>query len=236
MLASVGGPARADDKVAAYLNLSQGYRMGYASGLTGIIAVLSGPDVLKKPETTGRIAAGVRVEIIDDHGVALAAGEAGRVKAWTPSMATSVILPGGEITVDPQTMGPDWGIPGDLGYVDDDSFLTIVDRESDVIVRGGVNVAPQELERLIARHPRVIEVAVVGFPDDTMGQEIAAFIVTDSGTVEDFAAFMRSSIAPDRRPREIRLVASLPYNEHGKLIRRQLVAALSPRSAPSHVG
>ncbi len=232
VLASLGGPARPDDKIAAYLNLSRGYRMGYASSLTGMIATLSGEDVLRKPESTGRAALGARIAILGDDGAAVAAGSVGLIKAWTPSIVPAVVLPGGKLTVEPETMGADWGIPGDLGYLDDDSFLTIVDRQADVIVRGGVNVAPQELETLIARHPKVVEVAVVGYPNDVMGQEIAAFIVSDGATVDDFASFMRSNIAPDRRPREIRLVSSLPYNENGKLMRRQLLATLRPRSAP----
>ena len=93
VLASVGGPAKADDKVAAYRNLSPGYRMGYASSLTGMIAVLSGPDVLKKPETTGRAAGGARIAILGADGSALPPGEAGRIKAWTPSIVPSIVCP-----------------------------------------------------------------------------------------------------------------------------------------------
>jgi long-chain acyl-CoA synthetase len=234
VLASLGGPARAEDKVGAYLNLSNGYRMGYASGLTGMIASLSGPDVLTKPETTGRAAGGSRIAIIDADGAELPAGSPGRIKAWTKSMATHVMLPGGVVTVDPATMGPDWGIPGDLGFLDEDQFLTIVDREADVIVRGGVNVSPLELEKVIARHPKVIEVAVTGYPDQTMGQEIAAFIVSDGGSVDEFAQYVRTHVAPDRRPRQIRLVSALPYSEHGKLIRRRLVEMLTAPSAPGN--
>jgi long-chain acyl-CoA synthetase len=222
VLASVGGPARPDDKVAAYRNLSPGYRMGYASSLTGMIAVLAGPDVLMKPETTGRAAGSARIEILDEAGSVLPVGQIGRIKAWTPSIVPAIVTPGGHVGVDPETMGAGWGIPGDLGYLDGDGFLTIVDRQADVIVRGGVNVAPQELEKLIARHPRVVEVAVVGFPDDTLGQEIAAFIVSDGAALDEFATFMRENITPDHRPRKIRLVPSLPYNEHGKLLRREL--------------
>jgi acyl-CoA synthetase (AMP-forming)/AMP-acid ligase II len=223
VLASIGGPARPEDKVAAYHHLSPGYRIGYASSLTGMIAMLSGQDVLDRPETTGRIVQSARVEILGGDGKALPVGEAGLIKAWTPSVTPAVITPGGAPYVDPETMGPGWGIPGDIGYLAGDGFLTIVDRQADMIVRGGVNVAPQELERIIARHPKAGEVAVVGFPDDIMGQEIAAFIVSDTGTVDEFLAFMRANIAPDRRPREIRLARSLPYNEHGKLQRRLLV-------------
>jgi len=222
VLASIGGPARPDDKVAAYTHLSPGYRIGYASGLTGMIAMLSGQDVLARPETTGRTVQTSRIEIVGVDGERLPTGETGLIKAWTPTVCPAVLAPGGRPYVDSETMGPDWGIPGDLGYLEGDGFLTLVDRQADMIVRGGVNVAPQELERIIARHPKTIEVAVVGFPDDTMGQEIAAFIVARDGTVEDFLAFMRANIAPDRRPREIALVQSLPYNEHGKLQRRQL--------------
>jgi long-chain acyl-CoA synthetase len=96
-----------------------------------------------------------------------------------------------------------------------------------MIVRGGVSVAPQELEKLIRTHPKVQDVAVAGFADETLGQEIAVFIVSQQGTVEEFQAFLRANIAPDRRPREIRLVASLPYSDNGKLLRRQLVETLA---------
>jgi long-chain acyl-CoA synthetase len=234
VLASIGGPARGEDKVAAYQNLTNGYRISYASGLTGTITALSGPDVLRKPETTGRPVPATRVAIIDKSGAELPTGATGRIKAWTKWMTPSMLLPGGIVGIDPETMGPDWGIPGDLGYFDDEQFLTIVDREADVIVRGGVNVAPLEIEKILMRHPKVTEAAVVGFPDEIMGQEIAAFIVGESAAVDDIAHFVRTNIAPDRRPREIRVVPALPYSEHGKLMRRRLVEMLAPRSAPGN--
>jgi acyl-CoA synthetase (AMP-forming)/AMP-acid ligase II len=226
VLYSIGGPARPEDKIAAYRNLSPGYRITYASSLTGNITTLSGLDVLAKPESTGRPFAGVRIKILDTQGRALGTGETGLIKAWTSTMASAVLLPGNRLFVDPKIMGPDWGIPGDIGFLDDAGFLTIVDRESDMIVRGGVNVAPQELEKLIRTHPKVLDVAVAGFPDETMGQEIAVFIVSEQGTVDEFQSFLRANISPDRRPREVRLVASLPYNDNGKLLRRRLVETL----------
>ncbi len=221
-LTIVGGPARPADKVAAYHRLSPGYRMGYASTLTGMIATLSGDNVLKRPDATGKIVSSARLEILDGEGRALPTGETGLIKAWTPSVPPALLGPGRREYIDPQIMGPGWGIPGDLGFVDDQGFLTLVDRQADMIVRGGVNVSPLELEKLIAAHPKVAEVGVVGVADETMGQEIVAYIVSDNGTVEEFIAFLRSSIAPDRRPREVRLVRALPYNDNGKLMRRQL--------------
>lgn len=226
ILYSIGGPARAEDKIAAYRYLTPGYRLSYSTSLTGTITVLEGPAVLAKPESAGRPVRNVRIDILDEEGRVLPPGQPGRIKAWTKAMASAVIAPGNRPFLDPQTMGADWGIPGDIGFLDEDGFLTISDRESDMIVRGGVNVAPQELERVIRRHPKVTDVAVVGFPEETMGQEIAAFIVSETGTVEEFRDFLRLNIAPDRRPREIRLVKALPFNENGKLVRRRLVDGL----------
>lgn len=227
VLDSMGGPARPGDKVAAWRYLTHGYRMRYASSLTGAISELVGADVLARPETTGRLMPNVRVDILDAQGNALPAGQPGVIKAWTNNTAASVLLPGGKPFVDSNVMGPGWAIPGDIGFMDGDGYLTIVDRSEDMIVRGGVNVAPQELEKLILSHPKVVEVAVAGFPDKIMGQEIAAFVVGQTDlTVSELRAFLNSIVPPDKRPREIRLVTSLPYSDKGKLLRRTLVERL----------
>lgn len=234
-LYSIGGPATAEEKIAAYRNLSRGYRISYASSLTGMISVLAGEDVLAKPESSGRLVGGVRVEILDAGRRPLPPGERGLIKAYTGTMASAVLLPGNQPFVDPLVMGPDWGVPGDIGFLDGDGFLTIVDREGDMIVRGGVNIAPQELEKLIRAHPKVTDVAVAGFPDATMGQEIAAFVVSEAGmTADELRQFLAGAVAPDRRPRELRIVRALPYSDNGKLLRRKLVDMLvAERSAQS---
>ncbi|TPM98299.1 class I adenylate-forming enzyme family protein [Mesorhizobium sp. B2-1-3A] len=227
VLYSIGGPARGEDKIAAWRYISPGYRISYSSSLTGIISSLSGSDILAKPESAGRPVAGVQIEIVGPDGHVLQQGDRGLIKARTPTMASAVLMPGNRLFVDPQIMGSDWGIPGDIGFLDADGFVTIVDREADMIVRGGVSVAPQELEKLIRAHSKVQDVAVAGFADETMGQEIAVFIVSEQGTIEEFQAFLRANIAPDRRPREIRIVPSLPYSSNGKLLRRQLIETLA---------
>lgn len=231
-LDSIGGPARAEDKVAAWQNLSRGYRISYASTLTGAVSCLAGRDVPERPETAGRLNKGVRVDIIDGDGNILPPGEPGLIKAWTRTVAAGVLLPGGDTFVDPKVMGPGWGIPGDIGFVEPDGFLTIVDRSEDMIVRGGVNIAPQELENLIRLHPQVADVAVAGFSDPLLGQEIAAFVVGRGEiTASDLHAFLAANISPEKRPREVRLVPSLPYSENGKLLRRVLVDGLQQSPA-----
>lgn len=226
-LDSIGGPALPEDKMAAWRNLSRGYRIGYSSSLTGRISMLAGEDVLVRPESAGRLVDGVRVDILDDEGRSLPPGEAGVIRAWTKNPASLMLLPGGKPFADPTVMGPGWGIPGDIGVLDEDGFLILVDRVEDMIVRGGVNVAPQELEKLIRTHPKVSEVAVAGIPHNVHGQEIAAFVVSEAGlSLEELRSFLNANIPPDRRPRELRLVTSLPYNANGKLLRRVLVDGL----------
>lgn len=225
---SIGGPARPEDKLAAWRNLTRGYSISYSSTLTGRVSMLRGEDILAKPESSGRLMPRVRVEILDDQGRELPRGEHGIIKAWTPTIAPAVLLPGNKPFVDPKVMGPGWGIAGDIGFLDDDGFLTIVGRMEDMIVRGGVNVAPQELEKLIVTHPKVAEVAVVGFDDAVMGQEIGVFAVTTQDlTVGELRSFIAANLPPEKRPREIRIVNALPYNNNGKLLRRVLAEDLA---------
>src|SRR5690606_34263143 len=132
LLDNMGGPARPEDKVAAWRNLTNGYRMRYASSLTGSISELSGTDGLSRPETAGKVVPGVRVETLGEAGEPLPPGQLGLIKVWTDNAAASVILPGGKPFVDPKVMGPGWAIPGDIGFLDQEGFLTVVDRSEDM--------------------------------------------------------------------------------------------------------
>ncbi len=230
LLRSSGGPAAPEDKIAAYRYLSPGYCMTFSANLTGVMTALKGEDIIRKPETSGRTTPDVRLEIIDPVTRKIVPpGETGLIKAYTPYLAEGIIQSG--ISSSQEELGDGWGITGDLGFVDQDGFLTVTGRSSDVILRGGVNVAPQELEAILRRHPWVREVAAVGLPDKQFGQEIALAIVVSQGSENDFHAYCMANIAPERRPRIIRLVQSLPYNANGKLVRSKLVKALSENPA-----
>ncbi|PWW03494.1 acyl-CoA synthetase (AMP-forming)/AMP-acid ligase II [Hoeflea marina] len=226
MLRSIGGPASAEDKLEAYTRLSRGYVMTYASGLTGTATQLGGPDLLSHTASVGRPLRTVRIEIVDPETLRpLGTGQAGLIRVWTPNLADDVIE-AAEGAPNTERWGEGWGIPGDFGRLDAEGYLTIVGREADMIVRGGVNVAPQEIENLLRKDPRIVDVGVVGIDDPAYGQEIAVFIVAESGEEADFHVLCMSLLASDRRPRIIRLVKRLPYNANGKLVRNELRAML----------
>lgn len=120
-----------------------------------------------------------------------------------------------------------WLRTGDLGYVDEDGFYYIVDRIKDMIIRGGFNVYPREVEEVLYRHPAVREAAVLGRPDERLGEEVVAVVVLEpeaaaDASAEDLIAFCRASLAGYKCPREVRFVARLPRNASGKVLKREL--------------
>jgi len=125
-----------------------------------------------------------------------------------------------------QTIVDGWLHTGDLGYVDDEGFYYIVDRIKDMIIRGGFNIYPREVEEVLYRHPAIREAAVLGRPDERLGEEIVAVIVLkpDAGEVsaEQITEFCRESLVRYKVPREIRFVDQLPRNASGKVLKREL--------------
>ena len=123
--------------------------------------------------------------------------------------------------------GPDgWLHTGDLGRIDNDGYLYLVGRRGDMIIRGGENVYPQEVENRLLEHPRIAEVAVIGVPDRLLGETIKAFVVpadpADPPGREELRAFARAALAGFKVPTQWEFVPSLPRNATGKLLRRQL--------------
>jgi len=122
-----------------------------------------------------------------------------------------------------------WFRTGDLGVKDPDGFLHVVDRKKDMILRGGYNVYPREIEEVLARHPAIRQVAVVGVPDDRMGEEVLAVVVPDPTaptlTPEDLTEWMRSRIARHKQPRIIQIADQLPLGPTGKVLKREIRAA-----------
>ncbi|GAA3242814.1 AMP-binding protein [Dactylosporangium siamense] len=126
-----------------------------------------------------------------------------------------------------------WFATGDVGTIDGDGYLSIVDRKKDLIIRGGFNVYPRDVEDVLTAHPAVAMAAVVGRPDERLGEEVVAFVSLTGGegggaqvTAEDLDAYARAHLAPTKRPREIHVLEQIPLTSVGKLNRKALRALL----------
>jgi long-chain acyl-CoA synthetase len=118
-----------------------------------------------------------------------------------------------------------WFHTGDIGYRDADGFFYIVDRKSDMIIRGGENIYPREIDEVLYSHEAVAAAATIGVPDPLYGEEVAAFVVLKEGasvSAEELIAFCRERLADYKCPKSVRLVADIPKGPTGKLLKREL--------------
>jgi long-chain acyl-CoA synthetase len=163
----------------------------------------------------------VEVRVVDGDGRDVAAGATGEVVVrgdtvmagyWHNAEATAQALRDG------------WLWTGDLGALDDDGFLTLMDRSKDLIISGGSNIYPREVEEVLLHHPRVREVSVVGRRDSRWGEAVVAFVVCDGAAVDaaELDALCLAHIARFKRPREYRFVDALPKNNYGKVLKTAL--------------
>ena len=135
---------------------------------------------------------------------------------WQNPMETALVLREG------------WLYTGDLGYLDEDGYLFIVDRKKDVIKPGGFQVWPRDVEEVIAYHPAVFEVGVAGVPDDYQGEAVKAWVVLREGhqlSVEELREHCRKDLAAYKIPKHVEFTAALPKSTIGKVLRRKLVEA-----------
>jgi long-chain acyl-CoA synthetase len=118
-----------------------------------------------------------------------------------------------------------WFASGDVGKVDEDGYFYIVDRKKDLIIRGGFNVYPREIEEVLYEHPAVAEAAVIGLPHDSLGEEIGAAVALKPGSTADPAElrdFVKERVAAYKYPRHVWMVDSLPKGPTGKIVRREI--------------
>lgn len=173
--------------------------------------------------SAGRPVPHVEVEIRNEHGEAISYGKVGEITTrgphvmagyWNNDVATAKVL------------GADgWFRTGDVGYLDEDGFLHLVDRKNDMIISGGFNVYPLEVEHALARHPSVTDAAVFGIPDDKWGETVAAAVVVRPGatvTEADLRTHCKALLAGFKCPQKFDFLDELPRNSAGKLLRRKL--------------
>jgi acyl-CoA synthetase (AMP-forming)/AMP-acid ligase II len=173
----------------------------------------------------------VEVRVVDEHDRELPAGEPGEV-----AVRGGVVMAGywQQPEASAQTLRGGWLHTGDVGSFDDDGYLTLHDRSKDLIISGGMNIYPREVEEALMTHPGVQAVAVVGRPDPEWGEAVVAFVVPAEAppTVEELDRACIERIARFKRPKEYHLVEALPTNNYGKVLKRELRARLEDGTAP----
>jgi len=191
-------------------------------GMTeGLATIISPEEWLAKPGSVGRSAPNLQVSILDDRGTALGPGEVGLV--YVSPMGGVKFSYGGAPEKTAAAWNGDRYTVGDMGYLDDDGYLFLTDRKQDMIISGGANIYPAEVEAVLYRHPGVGDCSVIGVPDDEWGETVLA-VVEARGSVneEDLIAFCRENLAHFKCPRGVRFVDALPRDPNGKVRKREL--------------
>ncbi len=195
-------------------------REGY--GLSEGSAALTGHrlDMVRKAGSVGTPSANIEIQVVDEHDNPLPQGEIGEVVARGPNVMKGYYnMP--EETKEALRNG--WLHTGDMGRFDEDGYLYIVERKKDLIIRGGFNIYPRDIEEVLTSHPSVIEAAVIGVPSERMGEEVKAFVVVRTPiTAEALMAYCREKLANYKTPSEIEFVNALPRNAIGKIDKKEL--------------
>jgi acyl-CoA synthetase (AMP-forming)/AMP-acid ligase II len=195
----------------------------YGSTELGVNTVLDPRDMLRKPRSCGRAAPGVALAVLDDAGRPLPAGQAGALHVRRdPGMFDGYYK---NPAATRETERGDWLSVGDVAWMDDEGFVYICDRKRDMIISGGVNIYPAEIEDVLHRHPAVEDVAVFGVPDPEWGERVHAAIQRRPGAplaADEVVAFCRQHLADYKTPRAVSFHDDFPRDSAGKLVKRLL--------------
>ncbi|WP_280421077.1 acyl-CoA synthetase [Nocardia carnea] len=182
---------------------------------------------LRKPGSVGPAGLGA-VRICGDDGAELPAGEIGTIYFEREEVPFTYHNDSAKTEQAIHPQHPTWTTTGDIGYIDEDGFLFLTDRKAFMIISGGVNIYPQEIEDALALHPKVLDVAVIGVPDDEMGESVKAVVQPASGAepgpglAEELREFLRARIAHYKVPRTVDFADELPRTPTGKLVKGKL--------------
>jgi long-chain acyl-CoA synthetase len=185
------------------------------------------PPAARRPGTVGIPVPGVEVRVVADEGGPLPPGQDGEIVLRGPNVMAGYWRDERETA---QALAGGWLHTGDVGHLDGDGYLTIVDRKKDLIIRGGFNVFPRDVEDALMEHPAVVAAAVVGRPDPRLGEEVVAFVALRPGadrSAEALVEFARERLGPTKSPREVRVVEEIPLTPVGKVDRKRLRAEVA---------
>jgi long-chain acyl-CoA synthetase len=194
----------------------------YGSTELGIVTVLKPEDQLRKPGSCGKTYGGVEVRLVKEDGSDAATGEPGEL-----FIRTGLAMDGYHRSAEQldELADSGWKSVGDVAYADDEGYLYICDRKKDMIISGGVNVYPAEIEAVLHAHPQVIDAAVFGIPDEEWGERVHAIVQPKPGEsieLDELRVFVEARLAGYKRPRAYELRDELPRTDAGKLLKRVL--------------
>ena len=204
---------------------------GYGLSESTVVITANPPHGIRKPGTVGLPLAGQEIRILGPHDEELPEGEPGEVAVRGENVMRGYL---GQPDATANTLRGGWLHTGDVGLLDPDGYLVLVDRVKDMIIRGGENIYPKEIEDVLYTHPAVFEVAVVARGHAVFGEEPVAFVSFRAGREvesEELIEFARQSLAKFKVPREIFIEASLPKNAVGKIDKPSLRKLLSTATA-----
>jgi long-chain acyl-CoA synthetase len=195
---------------------------GYGLSETSPVACFNQVFRPTKPGTVGLPLIACEIRVVDAHDHPVPAGTAGEILIRGHNVMKGYYKRPAETA---EVMRGGWLHTGDIGVFDADGYLSIVDRKKDLVLRGGMNVYPREIEEVLITHPSVSMVAVIGVPDDRLGEEVKAFVVLKSGaaiTADDLIAWSKEQLAAYKYPRSIEFRDALPMSATGKVLKREL--------------
>jgi long-chain acyl-CoA synthetase len=203
-----------------------GGRLMEGYGLTEASPVVSAHRLsgVRKLGSVGQPIPGVEVAILDDADRPVPTGEPGEVCVRGPNVMLGYYRLPDETA---KALRNGWLHTGDVGRLDDDGFLYIVERKKDLIIRGGFNIYPREVEEVLYAHPHIAEAAVIGMRDVLMGEEVLAFVALKPGAAvgaEEVISFCQARLAKFKCPKQVRFVSALPKSPIGKILRKELRA------------
>ncbi|WLW63901.1 AMP-binding protein [Achromobacter aegrifaciens] len=224
-VASTGAPCAPEIKRAMIEWLGPVIHETYASSEAGMVTVIDSHEALARPGSAGRPIGGAQVRIYAEDGSPCAAGQVGRIHVRQPAYADFTYRNNPQARADVEKDGL-IGL-GDLGYLDADGYLYVCDRESDLVISGGVNIYPAEVEHQLMQYPGVADCAVFGVPDDEYGERLMALVQPAAGASPDpetLTQWLGERIARYKVPRELQLRSELPRDDNGKIAKRRLRA------------
>jgi long-chain acyl-CoA synthetase len=195
----------------------------YGASELGYMTRLDSHEALRKPGSAGRPLPGVTLAILDEQGEPLPRGQAGLIYVHQPAFADFSYI--GNDAARRRIERAGLKTLGDIGYLDEDGYLFIVDRSADMVISGGVNIYPAEIEAALQMLPGVADCAVFGVPDAEFGEALAAAVQLQPGATvgaDDVRAFLRQRLADYKVPKQVAFHAQLPREDTGKIFKRKL--------------